>query len=214
MDQSALKARVAALLADSSTSNGIELQNRLYLGTLTVMNALYGSGSSQERELRNAIERITRGGRPDAGSTIHACIEVTKGALLAMQAEIDVGFVGSLGGTITAAVLSDLVKLARAVFTEAGDGAKNVAAVLAAAAFEDCLRRLCSSRGLTEPEKLADVVTVLKDAAVLQGAQVGVGQSYLQFRNRALHAKWEEIDRPEVASVLGFVEELLLKHFP
>ena len=62
-------------------------------------------------------------------------------------------------------------------------------------------------------EKLADVVTALKERDVLQGSQVGIAQSYLSFRNRALHAKWAEVDRPEVASVLGFTEALLVKHF-
>ncbi len=35
----------------------------------------------------------------------------------------------------------------------------------------------------------------------------------LPFRNHALHAEWETIDRTLVGSVLGLVQELLLKHF-
>jgi hypothetical protein len=60
---------------------------------------------------------------------------------------------------------------------------------------------------------LADVLTALKDNGILQGSQVGIAQSYLNFRNNALHAKWDQIERESVASVLGFVEQLLLKHF-
>ncbi|KAB2960461.1 MAG: hypothetical protein F9K13_05220 [Candidatus Methylomirabilis oxygeniifera] len=120
---------------------------------------------------------------------------------------------GSLRDAVTSEVLSDLIKLARTVSDEGGEATKNVAAVLAAAAFEDSLRRLAASAGLPHQEKLADVVTALKEKDVLQGAQVGIAQSYLSFRNRALHAKWTEVDRPEVASILGFTEALLVKHF-
>ena len=70
-----------------------------------------------------------------------------------------------------------------------------------------------SASNVANQKKLADVVTALKQEGVLEGAQVGIAQSYLSFRNRALHAKWNEVNRPEVASVLGFTEALLVKHF-
>jgi hypothetical protein len=47
---------------------------------------------------------------------------------------------------------------------------------------------------------------------VLQGAEVGTAQSYLTFRNRALHAQWDEVSRPVVESALAFTEQMLLKH--
>lgn len=213
MNPDAIKARVVALLAETQGPAGMELQNRLYHGATTVLQAVYGRDSSQERDLRASIDRLTKVGHPGTGSFINSAIGLIRGTLQAIEAELASGFVGSLQSAITADVLSDLVKLSRAVFEEAGDAAKNVAAVLAAAAFEDCLRRLSGLKGLPHQEKLADVVTALKDSGVLQGAQVGVAQSYLSFRNRALHAKWTEIDRPEVSSILGFTEELLIKHF-
>ncbi len=48
---------------------------------------------------------------------------------------------------------------------------------------------------------------------MIKSPQIGIAQSYLTFRNRALHANWNEIQRESVVSVLGFVEQLLLKHF-
>ena len=53
----------------------------------------------------------------------------------------------------------------------------------------------------------------LKDMGVLHGSEVGIAQSYLSFRNRALHAKWDEIDLPSVGSVLAFSEQIILKNF-
>ena len=109
--------------------------------------------------------------------------------------------------------MTDFIKLARAVLEEANNDAKNVAAVLAAAAFEDVIRRLADLRGGKDTEKLADVLIWLKDMGVLQGSEVGIAQSYLSFRNRALHAKWDEVDLPSVKSVLAFTEQIILKNF-
>jgi hypothetical protein len=62
-------------------------------------------------------------------------------------------------------------------------------------------------------DDLSDVVSHLKNAGLLVSPQLGIVQSYLNFRNRALHADWEKIDRTSVGSALALVEELLLKHF-
>jgi hypothetical protein len=58
---------------------------------------------------------------------------------------------------------------------------------------------------------LQDVITELKNESLLKGSQVGIANSYLNFRNNALHAQWEKIERESVASVLGFCEQLMLK---
>ena len=62
-------------------------------------------------------------------------------------------------------------------------------------------------------EELADVITALKLSGKLVAPQLATAQSYLNFRNRALHANWETIERAAVESVLAFVQELLLRHF-
>jgi hypothetical protein len=40
-----------------------------------------------------------------------------------------------------------------------------------------------------------------------------VVQSHFQFRNDAMHADWNKIDRVAVSTVFALVQELLLKHF-
>src|SRR5207244_1686019 len=101
----------------------------------------------------------------------------TGGALQTMLEEVNSGFVGSLRASITAEVLSDLVKLARSVIDESGSSGKDVAAVLTAAAFEDSIRRLAAKEGVAHYEKLADTLVELKKNGALQGAQVGIAQS-------------------------------------
>ncbi len=130
-----------------------------------------------------------------------------------MKSEIDSGFVGSLRATLAGEVLTDFIKLTRVILEEKGDEAKNVASVLAAAAFEDTMRKLADIRKCEDGEKLADVIMQLKNAGILQGAQVCIAQSYLSLRNRALHAKWGEVDRPSIESLLAFTEQIILKSF-
>lgn len=213
MNITLLKSRVDSLLNSSSQTSSIELQNTLYLGTLSVMQAVYGPNSSQESGLRTYIECLREKGHPSSSLIIQQSISAIKGSLSSINSEIDSGFLGTLRAALTGEILTDIIKLARAVLDQKGDDAKNVASVLSAAAFEDTLRKLADLKKCGDADKLADLLTQIKDAGVLQGAEVGIAQSYLSFRNRALHAKWNEVDRPSVESVLAFVEQIILKHF-
>lgn len=213
MDFSSLCKRVDALLNDLTQEPTIELQHASYNGTITLMQALYGADSSQEQALSTYIEKLRGTSPADAPYTIQMSISAIKGALTSIKAELDSGFIGTLRGRLTGETLTDFIKLTRTVLEEANDDAKNVAAVLAAAAFEDVIRRLANLRGGKDTEKLADVLICLKDMGVLQGSEVGIAQSYLSFRNRALHAKWDEVNLPSVESVLAFTEQIILKNF-
>jgi len=211
MDIETLQRRVDALLAIEE-STAMSTQTELYNGALGVLQSLYGRDSSQERDLRGVVESIGAKA-PQEGFRVMRAIEAIRGVLRSIRGELDSGFAGSIRSSISAEVLSDFVKLARATLDESGDEAKNVACVLAAAAFEDTLRRLAELRGISPRDKLADVVTSLKEAGALKGAQVGIAQSFLSFRNRALHAQWLEIDRASAHSALAFTEHVLLSEF-
>ena len=208
MDLAALKIRLANLAAQSTRGNVTSASvAALYQGTLSVMRALYGPDSSNERRLAEAVN-THRHDRPDLVSMTL----VLGGAASNMLAEVEAGFIGSLQARIAGEVLADLMRLAKEALAEDNPDAKNVACVLAAAAFEDTLRRLAVLRSLPHQERLGDVVTALKDAGILQRAQIGLAQAYLAFRNRALHAKWAEVERPEAQSILAFTEGLLATH--
>jgi len=175
------------------------------------MTILYGPKSTQ---VENFIEEGQKmRDRYAPGTAANFVGELAEGALKNMKSELAAGVIGSLQRTITGEVLTDFLQAARAALDEKGDDAKNIAAVLAAALFEDTIRRLATADGIPHIEKLQDVITELKNKAVLQGPQVGIANSYLKFRNDSLHAQWENVGRESVVSVLGFVEQLLLKHF-
>lgn len=211
MKVSTLSSRVDELL--QMDSEPFALQSALLHGTIGVIQALYGVNSAQEKALSGHVDAIFKRGHPANDDDCRLAVKSIKGVLTSLKGELEAGFVGSLRVSLTGEILADLIKLSRVALDEPGDDSKNVAAVLAAAAFEDVLRKLGEAKVGGEHEKLADVLTALKEAGVFQGAEVGIAQSYLSFRNRALHAKWSEVDRPGIESVLGFTEQIIVKHF-
>jgi hypothetical protein len=178
---------------------------------LTVMLAAYGESSQQVKTLQTRWTEISKG--PYAVKRDNT-LSAVRGVLYNLSEEIKAGLLSSIERTVTADVLSDIVQLAHAALGTSGDGSKNVAAVLTAAAYEDTLRRLAKEySGVIGQDKLESVIGKLKDAKVLVPPQLGVVQGYLSFRNHALHAEWEKIDRGTVISALSLIEELLLKQF-
>lgn len=211
MNEEDLKKRVESLLTVSTKSDKDIMGHELFQGALTLLTAVHGSDSIHVKSLVKEAEQIRNKYNASIVSGWLAVVAI--GALKNLKDELDAGLTGSLQRTITGEVLTDFIQLARTVINEKGDAAKNVAAVLAASVYEDTIRRLATTNGIPHIEKLADVLTTLKDKGLLQGSQVGIANSYLNFRNKALHAEWDKVEREAVASVLGFVEQLLLKHF-
>ncbi len=187
--------------------HGSELQS----ATTSLFAVIYGKGSVQLQDFYAAIETIRS--KEHLANWSFEFTKVSHAHLLTLKAEVEMNLIGSLEKTISGELLTDFLKLSRASLDEKGDDAKNVSAVLAAALFEDTIRRLATFNGIPHTERLADVLTELKNKTILDGTQVGVAQSYLTFRNKSLHAEWDKVGRETVASVLAFTEQLLLKHF-
>lgn len=130
-----------------------------------------------------------------------------------MKSEIDLGLVGDLERRVSGEILGDMLAMAKEAVREQTTGAKNVAAVLVAASFEDTIRKIGSTlAGVNDRPELSEVFRALKAANVLVGAPLTIGLSYLKFRNDALHADWQHLDEAAVSSCLSFVEGLILKH--
>jgi hypothetical protein len=135
-----------------------------------------------------------------------------RGILETIKTDVEAGLLGRLRSGIAGEVMGDMLALARIIYE--GEGDRNAAAVLAAASFEDTMRRLARDQaGVTDRPKLQDVLTTLKDKDVLTGAQFPIAQSYLQFRNKAVHAEWDKIAPESTGAVIEFVEKLLMKHY-
>lgn len=211
MDITAIKTRVEKL--STPIDRSLENVNQRLQGLLTVMSSVYGEESQQVKTLLTNIADIRAEARGDS-MTAYNMGQVVIGTIKNLKEEIESGFLGSLQKRIASEILTDFIQLAKTVLEDKSDNAKNVSSVLAAAAFEDTIRRIGSSfAGLIGHDKLDKVIDDLKKAGLLQSPQLGIAISYLSFRNHALHANWENIDRASVQSVIGFVEQLLLKYF-
>jgi uncharacterized protein YutE (UPF0331/DUF86 family) len=207
-----IRKRVSSLLNPENLGSDVASGEEMFNSTLNILTVLYGQESYQTQSFIKGAEVIRE---RDGGSLAAFWIkELADRVLRGIIADLDAGIVGNLQGKVVREVLTDFLQLARATSKESGNDAKNVAAVLTAALFEDTIRRMARSIGIPHIEKLQDIITQLKEEGIIQGPQVGIAISYLNFRNRALHAQWDQIERESVASVLGFVEELLEKHFP
>jgi len=142
MNKEQLLQRIEALLVLCNDKKLEFDPERLAAGALTIMAPVYGENSLQIRLFlarRDNIARLHAGN--DSGRVFYMQ-QAVKGALENFREEIEAGLLTSLERRITSDVLSDLIQPARAALKEAGDNAKNIAAVLAAAAYEDTLRRL------------------------------------------------------------------------
>jgi hypothetical protein len=215
MDIATFRSRVDTLLAQATATGGdrSELANQVFQGTVSALIALHGNDCEQVKSLRQIAE-ATIYRAPGSTRLADEMLSALSGSLRNLKAELDAGFIGGLQKRMTAEVLTDFVQLAKTVLDESGDDAKNVAAVLAAAAYEDVIRRMGSSfAGIIGRDDLSKVIEALKNSGVLVAPQLGIALSYLSYRNHALHAEWGKIDRTSVQSVLAFVEQLLLKHF-
>jgi len=198
---------------DGHYASRIEPEHALN-GALTLMIDAYGRDSHHVATLLKRRGELASTARMTDAIYWLEVTSAVKGALENLRHEIEGGLLTSLERRVASEVLSDLVQLARLVLEEQGDDAKKVAAVLAAAAYEDTIRRIAKERaGVTTRDKLETVIGKLKDAGLLVSPQHPAVLGLLPFRNHALHAEWETIDRTLVGSVLGLVQELLLKHF-
>jgi len=174
-----------------------------------MLTAFYGPESPQVTQFQagcEAIEKSTSGREFELWA--HAI-----GAIRNTKAEIEAGLIIRVRVAVAGEVLEELVRLAREILADKTEEAKNVGAVLVAAAYEDLIRRMGAEfAGVAGRPKLEEIITALKGADVLKGGQVGTAQSYLKFRNDSLHADWKIVDCSQIESCLAFIESLLLKH--
>jgi hypothetical protein len=210
--------RIDELLAVKSPAgdmDGIaEAVMECYQGTLTLLNTLYGSGSMQADALRKAADRASKEVGHAAFGLGETLWPATKGTLRTLKAEVGDGLVGTIARRAAGEVMVDFLGLAKEALADGRTDAKNVAAVLVAASFEDTIRKMGEAlAGVNSRPDLSDVMLTLKKANVLMGATFTTAQGYLKFRNDALHADWSKITPALIASCLSFTEGLLVQHF-
>jgi uncharacterized protein YutE (UPF0331/DUF86 family) len=183
---------------------------QLYMGCVTIVSQLYGPTSIQMQALKEEKARLMGlAAYEHAKSTI--LINELHGLLQTITDEVAAGLVQSVQDEARGEIYADFIALAKRALD---DKSKDVAAVLAAAALEDALKRYAESRNLEPMDKdMSEVIALLKGNHLLQKPEAKVLQAYVTLRNKALHAEWDKINSPEVSSLIGFVENFVLIHF-
>ena len=201
IDMKKVKSRINQMISKVYGYPSDELIAELETGTAGVIDALYGARSEKWKEY---IEQATGKVNVEKEANIYV------GILKTILGEIEMGLVLDLRKEIEGEVFADFVVLAKRSLEEN----KDVSAVLACAALEDALKRLGVANGLNvENKQMSEVIAALKTKGLLKGAQAKVVSAHVTLRNKAFHAEWDKIEKPEVNSAIGFTEQFLLKHF-
>jgi hypothetical protein len=171
--------------------------------TQNLISVSFGEDSNFFSMLDNVIKGEEIHGVPYSASA-------ALGVFLGAKEDFAAGFATTLEQTISGDIFGDILGLATAALEE---GYKDSAAVLAAAAFEDSLKKIGTLKKLTFADKgLSEVVNALKANQILKGGAGKTAEHFVKFRNFALHANWDKITAEEVRSLIGFVREVLVQH--
>jgi len=170
---------------------------------LNLIGISFGKDSTLFSDIEKAIASETTDGVP------WACGAAT-GVFAAARDDYNRGFATTLDQRISGEIFGDLLNSANAALNE---GYKDSAAVLAAAAFEDSLKKIGTLHGLDVAEKgLQNLVNLLKARQILTGASGKIAGDFVKTRNAAMHAEWNIITPAEVGGLIGFVQQVIVQY--
>jgi hypothetical protein len=206
MNQSVILKRVDELIArttkTTNAATSATLSYEIYMGTITIAAQLYGPDSPQLLELKGEKQRIAES-KWNETSKFDVLLHELKGILSSFRADIVNGLVERLEVEARGEIYSSLITIA-----------KDAAAVLATAALEDALKKYALSHGAdVDTCDMSAVISKLKTMSLLHAPEAKIVQSYVTLRNKAMHAQWDKIGEPEIASAIGFVERFVLTRF-
>jgi hypothetical protein len=169
---------------------------------MSLLQDVFGTGSAHFQNFKRLY---------DGSSTTEDDLNSLRGVYVAAKSDFSNGFLKRLETSLTGDILGDFVKLAKEALRE---GYKDVAAVLASAALEDVLKRYATTKGLEVSDKvMQEVVSALKAAGLVSGAQKSLLDTMPKLRDYAMHANWDKLGPEDVSAVIGFVEQFLLSKF-
>lgn len=135
-------------------------------------------------------------------------LKAALGTLKAAFEEYKLGYLKGVRREITDELIVDLCLHADQLLAE---GYSAPAAVLVAAAVEDCFKRKAEENGIaTEDLTLSNYIGSLKSKGVLSGATSKIVSGFPKFRNNAMHADWGKITDAEISSISSFVKQFVL----
>ena len=155
----------------------------------------------------------------DSATKIHYEDNAKKGhaILLAIQSEIDGGWIFSVKQLISAEIFSDFLEMAEHLLKQ---GYKDPAAVMAGSVLEENLRQLCTANGIEIelekedvfiPKKADRLNADLTKAEIYTKLDQKAVTMWLDLRNNAAHGKYEEYSTDQVKLMLQGITEFLAR---
>ena len=208
--------RLNKIIVDAALSEPDDpdsLATAFYSGHNIIGN-LFGTGSSEQKVFHDLwhknIKYVVRDHPSYKDEFAERKTQITA-FLQAVKGDLENDLISNVMQSAFGAVIEDFIVLAR---SQLEAGYKDVAAVLACAAFEDAMKRKARSLNLDiEGKELSDVINALKSSSVFRGAQTTLVSGFVRLRNDAMHASWEKVREPEVSSLIAFTEGFLLNNF-
>lgn len=204
-----LKARFRELekeFEDMSVEKGGYVKAYVWHKWATSVEALIGAACGQHSPYTKNFIRAREACNGDESR-----VKSLAGIFRSAKEAFDGDYLFDLEREVSAEIFGSFIVLAKQALAEDN---KDVAAVLASAALEDALKCHAVSNDLdVDDASMSEIINALKSKGLVSGAQKPLLAAMLQMRNHAMHAKWEKIQKPEVSSLVGFVEQFLLIHF-
>jgi hypothetical protein len=179
----------------------------IYNLTLSLLHKIYGTSNEHVNNFQYQLSDYNSNSSIEYIDILSICIAKVE----FVKAEIYLGLLNTIENEVTAEIVSDFLSLSRKSLDE---DMKQVAAVLCCASLEDTLKRFAKSNDLDVDKKsMAEVVNALKSQRLISSAQGEMLKGYTQIRNKAFHAQWDGIEKPDISAIIGFTEQFILQHF-
>lgn len=152
-----------------------------------------------------------------ARGNYESCAKQGHGILLAIQDEIDGGWIFSVKKLVSAEIFSDFLEMAEHLLEQ---DYKDPAAVMIGSVLEENLRQLCHSAGIeTEiekdgtpvPKKADQLNSDLAKAEVYTKLDQKAVTMWLDLRNTAAHGKYREYEKEQVVLMMQGVTDFLAR---
>ena len=148
------------------------------------------------------------------GVTVALTIADLAGILLALRSDYLAGYLDDIQELVHASVFADFLEMADHLLNE---GYKDPAAVLAGGVLEEHLRKLCEKNGIdTEsagsPKKADMLTSQLTEAGAYEKLDQKSVTAWLDLRNKAAHANYDEYAKEQVASMTQGIRDFLTRH--
>lgn len=140
------------------------------------------------------------------------------GILKALRADVEAGFLSSARELIHGELFGDFLEMADFLLDE---GYKDAAAVMGGGVLETHLRQLCIKHGVslntvinnqTQPKKADRLNNDLAGASIYSKLDQKNVTSWLDLRNKAAHAKYNEYTKEQVALLLQGIRYFISRY--